>query len=160
MRYHRRITVKKHISGIVQVTRRGVGYVSWPADDTNPRQDADAEDIEIQTADLHGALNGDTVAVELTGVHPRPKGRVAKIEARAKEEFVCTVRAGKVLPDDARFYAPISVDAKDLTDGDKILIKLLSFDGTVARGAIIKNIGRAGDHRTEMNAIVLEHGFE
>ncbi|MDO8518387.1 MAG: ribonuclease R [bacterium] len=145
------------MEGIIQVTRRGVGYVPFDSAQGKPSQ---TQDIEIQTADLHGALNGDTVAVELTGVHPRPKGKVVKIETRAKEEFVCSVRAGKIIPDDVRFYAPIGVDTKDFADGDKILVKLISFDGTVAKGIVLKHLGRAGDHRTEMNAIVLEHGFD
>ena len=110
--------------------------------------------------DLHGALNGDTVEVELVGAVPRPRGRVVRVENRAKTEFVCSVRAAKIIPDDARFYAPISIDTKDVLDGDKILVRLLSFDGTEAVGEIIKKLGRAGEHRTEMNAIVLEHGFD
>ncbi len=157
MRYTGRITVKKHISGIVQVTRKGVGYLPFPVEDGKGKI---LEDIEIQTPDLRGALNGDTVEVELVGMHPRPKGTVSKIESRAKEEFVCTVRAGKVIPDDVRFYGSFVLDTKDYTDGDKLLVKLLSFDGTVARGSVVKKLGRAGEHRTEMNAIVLEHGFD
>ena len=56
---------KKHIEGIIQVNRRGVGYLSWP-------NEPEKEDIEIQNADLSGALNGDTVEVALKGLFPPP----------------------------------------------------------------------------------------
>src|SRR5262249_26776839 len=43
---------------------------------------------------------------------------------------------------------------------EKVLVRLLSFAGNAnPRGVIEKHIGHAGEHRTEMNAIILEHGF-
>jgi ribonuclease R len=149
---------KRLISGVVQVTRKGVGYVSWP-------EDAEKEDIEVQTSDLSGALNGDTVEVELTGFFPRPKGKVKKVVARAKEEFVCTLRkdSGRLVavPDDVRFYRPIALaNESNYAEGEKVLVRLMSFDGkTDPKGTIASHLGRAGEHRVEMNAIVLEHGF-
>ncbi|MSR70639.1 ribonuclease R [Candidatus Kaiserbacteria bacterium] len=142
---------KKLISGIVEVTRKGTGYMAWPDDTTK-------EDIEIFPEKLNGALNGDQVEVELLSVHPRPRGRVKKVVARAKTEFVCTVKGGMVLPDDARFNSPIQVGVLP-AEGTKVLVELLSFDGTTAKGKILETLGKAGEHRVEMNAIVMEHGF-
>ncbi len=142
---------KKPVEGIVQVNRRGTGYVAWP-------DDKEKEDIEIQNEKLMGALNGDMVSVELTGLFPRPSGKVIKIVERNKTEFVCTIKKGLVIADDQRFYKPIDV-AGTFEEGQKLLIKLDSFDGKVAKGTLIENIGKAGEHRVEMNAIVLEHGF-
>ncbi len=148
---------KKLISGIVEVTRKGTGYMAWPIDE-KIADTKEKEDIEIFPEKLNGALNGDQVEVELLSVHPRPRGRVKHIVARAKTEFVCTVRGGKVLPDDARFNEPILV-AGEFEEGTKLLVQLTSFDGKVAKGTLIETIGKAGEHRVEMNAIVLEHGF-
>jgi ribonuclease R len=148
---------KKLISGIVEVTRKGTGYMVWSYS-AETSKDKPLEDIEIFPEKLNGALNGDQVEVELLGVHPRPRGRVKNIVSRAKTEFVCTVRSGKVLADDQRFNEPIIVGG-DFEDGSKLLIKLDSFDGKVAKGTLIETIGKAGEHRVEMNAIVLEHGF-
>lgn len=174
---------REHITGIIQITRKGVGYVAWPDEQVKPqngrpanRKDSLKEDIEIQTTDLHGALNGDIVEVELTGVHPRPKGKVAKVESRAKEQFVATLvqkparpndrhsggdGAWQAIPADIKFYRPISIaDTKGAAHNSRVLVKLLSFTGTEDPvGEIIEIIGQAGEHRVEMNAIVLEHGF-
>lgn len=142
---------KKLIPGIVEVTRKGTGYLPWP-------DESEKEDIEIFPEKLNGALNGDQVEVELLTLFPRPRGRVKKIVERAKTQFVCTMRGGKAMPDDARFKAPIEV-AGSHQDGTKVLVELFSYDGTTAKGKVLEVIGKAGEHRTEMNAIVLEHGF-
>ena len=117
------------------------------------------EDIEIFPEKLSGALNGDKVEVELLTLFPRPRGRVVKIIERAKTEFVCTIRGGVAVPDDVKFYKPIDIGGVG-DEGSKVMVKLLSFDGAVAKGTLLEVIGKAGEHRTEMNAIVLEHGFE
>jgi len=117
------------------------------------------EDIEIFPEKLNGALNGDQVEVEILSLFPRPRGRVKKIVARAKTEFVCTVKGGQVLADDQRFNEPIQVGGTP-ADGTKILVELLSYDGKIAKGKILETIGKAGEHRAEMNAIVMEHGFK
>jgi ribonuclease R len=150
---------KKTISGILQLTRKGVGYMPWPIDSTEDKPEKEREDIEIFPEKLNGALNGDAVEVELLGLFPRPRGRVTKITSRAKTQFVSTVKAGKVVPDDMRFPAvPIEV-GESHADGTKLLVELTSFDGARAQGRVLETIGAAGEHRVEMNAIVLEHGF-
>jgi ribonuclease R len=147
---------KKHIQGIIQITRKGTGYLPWQED---------KEDIEIKTENLRGALDGDTVEAELSGLFPRPTGKVLKIISRLKEEFVCTLNKinGELVavPDDRRFYRPIHLDGGvTYAEGEKVLVRLISFDGAHdPRGTISEHIGRAGEHRVEMNAIVLEHGF-
>jgi ribonuclease R len=152
---------KKLVSGVIDITRKGVGYVSWP-------EDPEKEDIEIRTEDLGGALNQDTVEVSLSGLFPRPKGKVVRVVTRAKEEFVATLRQmpGKpdlvAVPDDQRFYRPITlVGGTNYSEGEKVLVQLVSFEsGSDPKGTIRNHLGRAGEHRVEMNAIVLEHGFK
>ncbi|MES2202760.1 MAG: ribonuclease R [Patescibacteria group bacterium] len=145
---------KKYISGIVQVTRKGTGYMPFPVEEGKPEQ----EDIEIFPEKLNGALNGDQVEVELIAVLPRPRGRVKKIVQRAKTEFVGVFTNGRVKADDARF--PVEIVVSGIApDGAKVLVELFSFDGTEAKGKIKETLGTAGEHRVEMNAIVMEHGF-
>jgi ribonuclease R len=148
---------KKYITNVIQLTRKAVGYVAFPIDEAKP----DQKDIEIYPEHLKGALNGDTVEVELTGLFPRPKGKVVKVVSRAKEEFVCTIKAGQAVAADIKFYRPITLtDGAQFEDGQKVLVKLVNFDGTKdPTGVVVKNLGNAGEHRVEMNAIVLEHGF-
>jgi len=149
-------TEKKNITGIVQVTRKGTGYMPYSAEASKGKS---LEDIEIFPEKLNGALNGDQVEVEILSLFPRPRGRVKKIVARAKTEFVCTVKGGQVLADDQRFNEPIQVGGTP-ADGTKVLVELISYDGKVAKGKILETIGKAGEHRAEMNAIVMEHGFK
>jgi ribonuclease R len=146
-----------------------VGYLAWPLEEA--RDKPDKEDIEIATRDLGGALNGDEVQVEVKGLvpgragRPTPRGttrfagRVIKVVKRAKINFVSTIKDGLAVPDDQRFYAKIQLrDAPQ--DGEKALVHLEYFDGQMAKGVVLERLGRAGEHRTEMNAIVLEKGFK
>lgn len=155
---------KQTISGIIQVTRKGVGYVSWP-EEVKAASAKEKDDIEIAPEALGGALNGDAVAVELIGLFPRPKGKIIKVEHRAKTEFVCTLKLLKeqwvAIADDVRFYRPIRVESPAQPQpGTKVLVRLKQFDGSADPvGDVIEVIGAAGEHRTEMHAIVLEHGF-
>jgi ribonuclease R len=170
--------LKKLVSGVIQITRKGVGYLPWadvkakaPRSGARPTPHSEAfRDIEIQPEHLRGALNGDVVSVELIGLFPRPKGKVASVDERARTEFVCTLKLLKdqwvALADDVRLYRPITLSPKTishfpkLATGTKALIKMHHWDGAGdPQGDIVEIIGTAGEHRTEMNAIVLEHGF-
>ena len=149
---------KKKIAGIIQITRSGRAFLPWP-------DEPEKEDIEIKKEALNGALNGDTVEVSLTTAFPRPIGKVFKVIERVKEEFVCTLKrvGGKVVavPDDVKFYRPIRLPAENrYAEGEKVLVRLTSFTGTEEpEGMVVEHLGHAGEHRVEMNAIVLEHGF-
>ena len=169
--------VKKKVTGIIQLTRKATGYVSWP----------EHEDIEIDTEHLGGALNGDEVEVEVRGMRlqrgksklkspMRPHGAVIKVISRARNEFVGTLKQKDgqwlALPADGKFYRPIRLQPSsaksfaEVKEGMKVLVRLISFTGADLPagagdplGEITEIIGTAGEHRTEMNAIVLEHGF-
>jgi len=158
---------KKRITGILQVTRKGVGYVAWPKDQSaDVKKSKERDDIEVAPENLRGALNGDTVAVELVGLFPRPKGLVVTIVERAKTQFVATLKkqgeSWIAVADDARVYRPFSLTEvpQGAQEGTKALLTLTHFDGTEdPRANVLEIIGAAGEHRVEMNAIVLEHGF-
>ncbi len=148
-------TGKRLISGVIQVNRKGTGYVAWP-------EEPEKDDIEVKTEALLGALNGDTVEVELAGLFPRPQGKVRTVVARAKEEFVATIVDGRsAKADDQRMYRPFDLaEANNYAPGEKVLVRLVSFDGkSDPKGLIVKHLGKAGEHKVEMNAIVLAHGF-
>ncbi|MCU1386454.1 MAG: RNAse ribonuclease [Acidobacteria bacterium] len=161
---------KKHITGIIQVTRKGTGYVSFPLPEDGKKL---LEDIEVDMYSLGGALNGDTVEAVITGTAAargtspsHPKGKVVKVLTRAKENFVATLamRQGLMvaMPADQRFYKSITLPdiGSEYVEGEKVVVKLVSFDdGKEPVGTITSKLGIAGEHRTEMNAIVIEQGF-
>lgn len=156
---------KKRITSFISINRKGWGYVSWPTPEGIDPKKFEQRDIEIKKEYLNGALNGDEVEVEVHGLFPRPSGAVVSVTHRAKEAFVATLkREGRqmfAIPDDLRFYRPIELTEEPNADeGEKVLVQLLSFTGNRnPTGIVLEKIGRAGEHRTEMNAIILEHGF-
>ncbi|HEY4510975.1 MAG TPA: ribonuclease R [Candidatus Paceibacterota bacterium] len=148
----------KSTEGIIQLTARGMGYVPYEGH----------EDIEIEKENLGTALNGDRVSIVLTGLKPRPRGKVSEVLERKREEFVGTL--GKtsdggwiLVPDDRRFYTPIRIiqsDTSVLKPNIKALVRLAKWaEGGQPEGVVISALGEKGTHRVEMNSIVLEHGF-
>lgn len=159
---------EKHISNKININRKGIGYISWPEETSLPTTKTrdPRQDIEVATTDLMGALNGDMVKVEVVSMTPRPRGRVVEVTSRAKTDFVATLKkeGGRwlAITDDRRVYRPMCIvsPTEELEEGRKALITLELFTGEGNPTARIKQVlGFAGEHRTELNAIVLERGF-
>ncbi|MEK7390517.1 MAG: ribonuclease R [Patescibacteria group bacterium] len=162
------------IIGQITVSSRGTGYFKIPGDDKV------TEDIEIDNQFLRTALNGDEVEVVLLprvksapsgkekGREERQKGEVVRVISRARDNFVGVVEINAgvfVVPDDRRMYRDILIPASESMGskaGDKVHVKLFAWTDPKKNpeGKIIKIIGRKGDHNTEMEAIVIESGFE
>ena len=152
--------------GVGVAPRRGsIGFLPWEGHD----------DIRIETKDLNTALNGDTVEVEVRAMRPRPTGRVVKVLERARTEFVGTLKRPlglwEVVPDDKRFYAPIRLNSPTrvladtsaqfaLAEDMKVMVRLLDWTKDGPQGEILEVLGKKDEHRVEMNAIILEHGFK
>lgn len=156
---------EKILEGEIKVTGKGVGYFPIP----------DGVDYEIQPENLNTALNRDTVKVEiLPGErHGRKQARVTEIVTRAKNEFVGVLEKPKsapdggyfVVPDDTRFYRDIYIPKDKVgnaKNGDKVQVRLVSWAEADKSpvGEISRAIGRAGEHNTEMQAIVYDKGFD
>src|SRR3989344_5915797 len=143
------------LEGMIRVTGKGVGYFTVSDKD---------EDFEIQPENLNTALNRDHVKVELLGkkIFDRKQAKVVEIVERHKLDFVGTLDKSFVIPDDKRMYRDIFVEPKDAKDGDKVQVKISEWEDTSKspKGEIIRVIGRAGEHNTEMLGIVYESGFE
>ncbi len=151
---------QQKIQGIISVNSRTVGFVA---------DEKSKEDVMIETPNLATALNRDEVEVEvLRGkVCGRKTGRVVRILKRAKTQFVGTIeeRGTRLIlvPDDFRMYAPIQIPRppKEAQKGYKALAKITEWKiGKEPIGEILKVIGKKGVHEVEMQAIVLERGFQ
>ncbi|NQV88153.1 MAG: ribonuclease R [Parcubacteria group bacterium] len=151
----------KIVKGQISVNSLGVGYITAPDFD---------EDIEIDSNFLKTALHNDEVEVlihkPVKGL--RIQGEVIKIEKRAKSEFVGTLQKNDkmcfLVPDDKKMYVDIiipSSECKDIEDGYKVLVKITGWENGKKNpeGKILKVIGKAGEHNTEMESIVFEKGF-
>ncbi len=144
------------------MTGKGIGYFSDP--------DAE-EDFEIQPENLNTALNRDKVKVQLLQkeILGREQAKVVAIVARHKMAFVGTLEEAEqgffLVPDDKHLYRDIFVpfDAvQSVAEGDKVQVKILRWPDPLKSpvGKVIRVIGRAGEHNTEMLGIVYESGFE
>src|SRR3989344_6568161 len=152
--------------GIIRVTGKGVGY--FPAPDAS-------DDLEVQPENLKAALNRDTVKVEMMGkeIFGRKQAQVVEIIERHKTEFVGTLEkddppAGGgffLVPDDKKMYRDIFIPTgKEMggKHGDKVQAKILEWEDSSKspKGEVIRVIGKAGEHNSEMLGIVYESGFE
>jgi len=137
--------------------------------------DADRDrdtDIYVSTEDLNGAIDGDRVRVvrfsDSSNRGRRIEGRVTEIVERGRSELVGRIETfpsyGQVIPDSKRLYEEIYVPKDKLAgakDGDKVIIRMTRYPDGRHRpeGEVIAVLGQAGQHQTEMHAILAEFGL-
>ncbi|MCX6735512.1 MAG: ribonuclease R [Candidatus Parcubacteria bacterium] len=149
--------------GMITITAKGIGYVKV--------DDSEQEDIEIGQMFLNTALHGDRVRVFL---HPekegqRQTGEVTEILLRGKMTFIGKIeRKGNLVflvADDRHMYTDIYIPhekSQDAQNGQKAFVRIIDWTNPKKNpsGEVIKVIGNPGEHETEIEAIILEKGFE
>lgn len=153
--------------------------VEGRVDHVNPRfafvitGDGEREtDVYVSTDDLNGAIDGDRVKVmrfsDSSNRGRRIEGRVTDIIERGRTELVGRIEIwpnyGQVIPDSKKIYEEIYVPKDKLggaQDGDKVILRLTRFPDGRHRpeGEVISVLGKAGQHNTEMHAILAEFGL-
>jgi len=142
---------------------KGTGFVNHP-DLT--------EDIIIERENLGFALDGDIVKVELKKKIPgkRQEGKVIGVVKAAYRELIGVIKEKKVegksvfffLPDNLRLHIrPLVPSATPSDLGMKVVVEITSWMEPLLDpiAAITETIGHAGDHETEMQAIIRSGGF-
>jgi ribonuclease R len=155
--------MKKTFEGPVMVRGKGVGFIAHP--DFN-------EDIVIEREALGFALDGDLVEVELKKkvAGKRQEGVVVRVVKPAHRELIGTVKErvenGQpikyIQPDNTRIHIrPILPNASSNDIGMKVVVEIESWKNPSLDplAKITETIGRAGDHETEMQAIIRSGGF-
>lgn len=156
------MTDKKTLTGPIIVSGRGTGYF---------RAEGFEEDIEIQEHNLRTALHGDEVEIAVLPKREgeRQQGEVINILKRAKMKFVGTLdKTGDFFflkPDDRRMYRDIFIhasNAKGAKNGDKVYAEITGWRDPkkAPEGKVLQILGKKGVHEVEMQAIVLERGFD
>ncbi len=127
------------------------------------------EDLKISNKRMKQALHGDTVRVQ---IHKRNSGKlegeVAEVLERGQTEFVGRIEVSSrfafVIADNRKMHYDIFVRLKDLNQaehGEKVIVELLGWDesGRSPMGRVKERLGQAGEHQTEMHAIMAEYGL-
>lgn len=163
--------------GAIAVRGKGIGFVPMPGQE---------EDILIENGNLGFALDGDLVKVRLLPAQEgkRREGKVLEVIESARTEFVGTVkdRAAETAaisnhflreqsakknryylqPDNRRIHVRIALQDDAAAEvGMKAVVKIVKWSDPAQEplGAVIEVIGKAGDHETEMQAIIRSGGF-
>ncbi|WP_452232800.1 ribonuclease R [Lacinutrix sp. MEBiC02595] len=150
-------------TGIFDAAQRGNGYVI--CDDFD-------EDIYIASNNVNKALNGDEVELyvykrrkngkhegEITKIIKRAKTEyVGIIQIHAKKNFAFVVVDGNKMKTD--IFVPIN-KTMNANDGDKVLVTMEEWPEKAdsPNGRVIKVLGKAGEHNTEIHAILADYGL-
>lgn len=146
----------KRLKGVIDVVRSGKkGYLIQEGDD----------DLEIPQEWLGGALSGDIVEVEVGRKYGKTMGRVLRVLERKTSSFVGELvkKADGIYlkPDSARVYFSFRVEgASGVTVGNKVITEVSSWEATPPTVRVVEVLGVAGDHETEMKAIIASRGFD
>jgi ribonuclease R len=145
--------------GVIMIRGKGIGFVAVPEQ---------TEDIVIPNESLSFALDGDIVEIELSKKVPgkRQEGKVLRVIEPKWTEFVGVVEEKngtfRLLPDNRRIHIrPLLPEATRTNLGMKVVVHVTLWKNPLTDpvGKIVETIGRAGDHETEMQAIIRSGGF-
>ena len=130
------------------------------------------DDIWINTRELNGAIDGDTVKVLVFPKNKkgttRAEGEVVEIIERGRKELVGTIEIlpnyAFVTPDAKKIFQDVFVskyDTSDAQNGDKVIVKITTWAEKERKmeGQVIEVLGKAGENNTEMHAILAEFGL-
>ncbi len=152
----RKLRKSKKLTGKLQGTSKG--YAFLVCDDVNQA------DVFIAERNLKGALNGDTVAVELIkGKGKREEGKVVQVLERANSSIVGRIVLNKknayVTPDDVKFGLDIFVPLNKTMsahNGDKVVVAIDRYypSGKSPDGHVVEVLGAPNKIETEVLALI------
>lgn len=127
------------------------------------------KEIYIHKSKTNKALHLDTVKIQVVkGQGRQIEGQVIEILERFRLEFVGTIQISKnfafFIPDSNKlnidFFIPLS-KTNGAKDGQKVVAKLIEWKDKSKNpnGEIVKIIGNAGEHETEIHSILEEYGL-
>ncbi len=150
-----------YYEGKIDMTSRRTAYFVCPDFE---------EDVFIPNNNLNRALDKDTVKVYVYNRRSgkRPEGEVIEVVERHKEEFVGVIDIQKnfafVSTANPKMYTDIFIPKDKMGDaeqGDVVVVKIEDWPKRADSpfGAVIKVLGKPGEHNTEIHAILAEYGL-
>lgn len=160
---HQIMAIQQTLEGVIMVRGKGTGFVKLPDHE---------EDIIIERENLGFALDGDTVEIELKAKAPnkRQEGKVLKVINHAFRELIGVIKEETIQgkkqftfnPDNHRIHVRPLVPTATVNDlGMKVAVEITRWVSPelAPEATIIETLGRAGEHETEMQAIIRSGGF-
>jgi ribonuclease R len=148
--------------GVLQLTQRKAGYVIV--------DNAQLDDVYIAPQNVHHALDGDRVKIQLIKKgKSKLEGVVLSIVERERTQFVGTIKMHPkfafLILDNTRIGTDIYIPKEKLLgakDGDKVLAKITVWPKTADSpfGEVIEVLGNTGGNDIEMIGILVNQGLE
>ena len=162
----RRRTVKR-VQGILSVNAKGFGFVNI---------DSDEQDVFIPLDNMHAALAGDKVSVEIVRQETgrNPVGRIVKVLEQGTSEIIGVLRFKEnhaiVIPTDERFNRTFSIASehqkpakggKPPRDGDVVVIQRGKWNdpAKMPSGRIIETLGKPEDGGMDLLIVAKSSGL-
>ncbi|MGI6721726.1 MAG: ribonuclease R [Anaerovoracaceae bacterium] len=151
---------RPELTGILHKNKKGFGFVTVEGEEN---------DIYISRAGINGAMNGDTVKVDLLPEHywgENKEGIITSVPSRALTEVVGTFQRGKkfgfVSPVDKRINDDVFVRRKHFNGarrGDKVVAEIIKYpeQHSSAEGRITQIISRYGQPGGDIKALVRQY---
>jgi ribonuclease R/exosome complex exonuclease DIS3/RRP44 len=154
------INIGDTLEGRISVNASGSAYLTDP---NLPK------DIYIHKTNTNKALHLDKVKIRIKeGVGRTIEGEVTEIVERFRTEFVGTLQISPkfafFIPDSNKlpidFFIPLSA-VNNAADGQKVVVRLTEWkdDAKNPNGEVIRVLGDAGEHETEIHSILEEYGL-
>lgn len=148
------------VVGSLAAHPRGYGFVL--------PDDPEGADLYVPAGAHLGAMHGDRVIARPVGRGKQAEAEVIRVLTRANTRVVGRFEArrhvGLVIPDDKRILYDILVAAGDRAgakDGDKVVVEITAWPERArhAEGKVVERLGRPGDLKVELDAIVHRFGL-
>ncbi len=152
---------KTYQTGSIEFTTQGTAYVV-----ISPEQ----PDVFIPFRKSKDAMHGDLVKVNVFNQRgkSKPEGEVVEVIKRNKTKFVGTIQINPkfafVVPDFSKVHVDFFVPLEHINgakNGQKVVVEMTEWKrgSENPNGKVIEVLGYAGEHETEIHAIMAEFGL-
>lgn len=153
----------KTFTGEIDVIKSGAAYVIIPDQE---------QDVYIPSRYLNGAMNRDTVKIEVPQIKSKrkPEGKVLEIVKRYLTQSIGTIRIFNqyaiVFPELANQFPEVLVKLTDLNeakDGDNVVVKITAWGAHKSKaiwGKVSKILDKNDENDIAMNSILMSNGFD
>lgn len=151
---------KRKYEGVFRANEKGYGFVEFEAENM--------EDVFIPSKSVNGALNGDTVLINIfkpKTTERRAEGKIVKVLKREKDIIVGIFQKsrnfGFVVPDDKKFDTDIFISKNkclNARNNDKVVAKIIKYPekGKNAEGEIVEVLGNVDLAGVDMLSVIKE----